>query len=290
LLTKVFIVTASFFLDASVPTQVRTSLFDAIGYGMFGLPPFLVALSFLLFKVKSSIGKPHVPFGLGIMLASFISMTQGGFVGESIWETVAHFIGAGGTLALFLGVFFIGIIALLNTSLDRLMNVVLLSVQKTLDGLVQYFERMVTSPGKAGPVTGKQQLMIKGMDTTAQKPVLKDIKINEAVVSKPAASTQKTTKNESGDKSEKREKSELKINPAMINQPSDGVMWQYPPLTLLSDGPGHKADRGDVRKNAAIIEGTLSSFGIKADVTEVNTGPAVTQYAIKIAHLRILVH
>ena len=63
----------------------------------------------------------------------------------------------------------------------------------------------------------------------------------------------------------------------------DKGVWEYPPITLLSDGPGQKADRGDTRKNADVIEQTLDSFGITAKVAEVNSGPAVTQYALKIA-------
>jgi S-DNA-T family DNA segregation ATPase FtsK/SpoIIIE len=77
-------------------------------------------------------------------------------------------------------------------------------------------------------------------------------------------------------------KSELKINPAK-SLPTDMTLWEYPPLSLLSDGPGQKADRGDMRKNASTIEKTLESFGIAAKVAEVNTGPAVTQYALEIA-------
>ncbi|HKZ34432.1 MAG TPA: DNA translocase FtsK, partial [Patescibacteria group bacterium] len=56
-----------------------------------------------------------------------------------------------------------------------------------------------------------------------------------------------------------------------------------PPLNLLNDTAGGEADRGDIKKNAATIENTLESFGIQASVTEVNPGPAVTQYALEIA-------
>ena len=61
------------------------------------------------------------------------------------------------------------------------------------------------------------------------------------------------------------------------------MIWEYPPLTLLSDGPGERADRGDVKKNADIIKSTLDSFGIMANVVEVNKGPAITEYALEIA-------
>ncbi len=60
-------------------------------------------------------------------------------------------------------------------------------------------------------------------------------------------------------------------------------IWKYPPLSLLATSNGSKADRGDIKENAAIIESTLDSFGIRAKVAEVNGGPAITQYAIKIA-------
>ena len=46
---------------------------------------------------------------------------------------------------------------------------------------------------------------------------------------------------------------------------------------------GGEADRGDIKKNAEIIETTLDSFGIEARVVDVNRGPAITQYALQIA-------
>jgi len=58
--------------------------------------------------------------------------------------------------------------------------------------------------------------------------------------------------------------------------------WIYPPLSLLNDVNQKEADRGDVNKNADVIEKTLDSFGIRARVGEVNRGPAITQYALEI--------
>lgn len=61
------------------------------------------------------------------------------------------------------------------------------------------------------------------------------------------------------------------------------LVWEYPPLSLLSKSRGGEADRGDVKENAQIIENTLDSFGIQAKVVEVNYGPSVTQYALRIS-------
>ena len=60
-------------------------------------------------------------------------------------------------------------------------------------------------------------------------------------------------------------------------------IWQYPPLDLLTDSVSSSADRGDIKQNAAMIEVTLESFGIKVRVVEVNSGPSVTQYVLQAA-------
>ena len=67
------------------------------------------------------------------------------------------------------------------------------------------------------------------------------------------------------------------------NTLSSGLIWEYPPLSLLDEEPGQKAERGDIKKTASVIEQTLQSFGIAAKVVEVNLGPAVTQYALEIS-------
>src|SRR5690606_8676929 len=68
-----------------------------------------------------------------------------------------------------------------------------------------------------------------------------------------------------------------------LNNPGDDVVWKYPPLSLLEEAGGGKADRGNIKQNADTIEQTLESFGITARVVEVHQGPAVTQYAIEVA-------
>jgi len=57
--------------------------------------------------------------------------------------------------------------------------------------------------------------------------------------------------------------------------------WEYPPLSLLDEPPEGEAERGDIEKNAQVIEQTLASFGVKARVADINLGPAVTQYALE---------
>lgn len=91
-----------------------------------------------------------------------------------------------------------------------------------------------------------------------------------------------------GQKPEKKEEKipslapETAVSFSTVPSPKKKI-WRYPPLDILDDAKGEKADRGDVKENAAVIEKTLDSFGIIARVAEINKGPAVTQYALEVA-------
>ncbi len=64
---------------------------------------------------------------------------------------------------------------------------------------------------------------------------------------------------------------------------SNKLIWQPPSLSLISLETSQPADRGNINENKRIIENTLASFGIKANVVRVNKGAAVTQYALEIS-------
>ncbi len=56
--------------------------------------------------------------------------------------------------------------------------------------------------------------------------------------------------------------------------------YQPPPFNLLE--PDHGAPTsGDTRINSAVIKKTLQNFGIEVTMSEINTGPTVTQYTLK---------
>lgn len=63
--------------------------------------------------------------------------------------------------------------------------------------------------------------------------------------------------------------------------PKRKLTWEYPSLDLLNDPPEAVAERGDIEKNAQLIEQTLESFGVGARVADINLGPTVTQYALE---------
>ncbi len=66
--------------------------------------------------------------------------------------------------------------------------------------------------------------------------------------------------------------------PVMSNIDTSG--WKLPPLNLFEEMTT-RADSGNVRENAAMIQKTLSNFGIEVSMSDVNVGPTVTQYTLK---------
>jgi len=262
------IICLSFFGEGDVLFSLRNALTDHFGWVMYPLPIFFISASTLFFKVKSDLGNQNVPLGLGIVLFALLGLTQAGSIGLTLWTTVAEAIAPEGTILLFLGVLLIGLIVLFNTSLDQFMNFLLDGMQKITE--------WVTSAGKkqddkTGPLFGDRKDTLKiRTPAGADAPLLKTPVTPPPVPAKSGAREKGPSSGE-----------ELKTRP--LPQPQDMKLWEYPDVSLLSDGPGHKADRGDVRKNADTIEKTLDSFGIQAQVVEVNPGPAVTQYAMKIA-------
>lgn len=56
--------------------------------------------------------------------------------------------------------------------------------------------------------------------------------------------------------------------------------WKYPPLDLLK-GMSTKADAGNEKEKASIIQKTFQDFGIEVAMVGVNVGPTVAQYTLK---------
>src|SRR5258708_21158222 len=171
--------------------------------------------------------------------------------------------GVGGTIVFLAGVF-IGVIVLFDTSLDELVGMIMFGV----DNIYRLFPiKMLTGlfKTKKSFVGRDKPIAIKGSGTlqreiSNQNPKVSEPIINRKEVAKP-----------------------IDLSEKLVSNSLAAGIWEYPALSLLSEVPGQKADRGDINKTASVIEKTLQSFGIDARVVEVNLGPAVTQYALEIA-------
>ncbi|MFH1584916.1 MAG: DNA translocase FtsK [Patescibacteria group bacterium] len=87
-----------------------------------------------------------------------------------------------------------------------------------------------------------------------------------------------TVRSPAAEQEEKKEEKEEKHHQGLVTLPAGSA--KLPPLNLLEAERGVPS-AGDVRSFSAIIKKTLQNFDIPVEVSEVNIGPAVTQYAIK---------
>jgi len=206
--------------------------------------------------MKIFLSKPNVAIGFLLFFVSLLSVTKSGLLGSYIFQFLADVLSSTGAYLVYVAGIVIGLIVLFDTSVDEIFAI--------LAGIKDTISRLIPSGAFSFLKTKKtKSLTIKGMN---QQPNYS--KASPAVnATRPA------------------DKKEVPIMPDTLvtNTLGKTRIWEYPPLTLLSEVSGQKADRGDVKKTAATIESTLQSFSIGAKVVEVNLGPAVTQYALNIA-------
>lgn len=241
----------------------------------FGTLRFLFPFVFLFFgmfflRLKVFFSKPHVAIGYAISFVSLAGLLESGNFGVKLYNLLVTILGNAGTELVYIAGVFVGIVVFFDTSIDELLHgfvVVLNNIPRFVPSpALAFFKK---KPTKEGPTI--RQLGMKGEDEKVGK------KKKEPIFPATIAPAKEPVVN-------KKEPVAMSSDKLMTNMLSttNGI-WENPPLSLLSDAPGKKAERGDIKRTASVIEKTLQSFGIAARVAEVNLGPAVTQYALEIA-------
>ncbi|HET9947184.1 MAG TPA: DNA translocase FtsK [Patescibacteria group bacterium] len=231
---------------------------------MMYLFPFLLFFAGMMFlRLKFFLSKPQVTIGYLITFFSMTALFKSGNLGIKLYQILADIVGPAGTNIVYIAGFFIGLILFFDTSLDQLVTgfvITLNNIPRFFPGGKTFTERKL---GKEKGMAIKQNGMKDDGKNKKQPLFAREEAPKEPIVNKkePALISDKL----------------------VTNVLENGGMWDYPQLSLLVDGPGQKAERGDIKKTASVIEKTLQSFGIAARVAEVNLGPAVTQYALEIA-------
>jgi S-DNA-T family DNA segregation ATPase FtsK/SpoIIIE len=252
---------ASFAAPTSFLSFWRNYLFTNLGTTAVLTPVVLALSGLVLHKVKWKIGQMNVLVGLiTIMVALMgllgaVSEKVGGLLGIFIWSQLVEILSAPFSALILVGVLGIGIVVMLQASFDQIVGFfgALFGITKSVGSVAGKGVGVLGKANQFIPRVG--EIKLRGIDeTVAPKVALK-------AVPKEAILAETLVQNVAG----------------------QSKVWRYPPLSLLSDKGGAPADRGDVKKNASIIERMLESFGIQARVAEVNGGPAVTQYALDIA-------
>lgn len=258
------LLSVSFFQSGSRLDLLKDIVLNQLGWGGYFLPIVLTLFAFLFLKIKTPLSKANIPFGALLSYLCIISLTQAGYIGRQIWINFTDSVSEMGAFIILFGMFCIGLIVLFNTSIEDLVKF-FSSLYKNFS---KAFAPLFTRKSKPAFI---EKLPIRPPDDYQQsrKEVAKDQPkgMKGELVPKPAVLPNQAILNTG----------------VLVNIPAADKVWEYPPLSLLDPSPGKKADRGDIKTNAQIIESTLDSFGITAKVVDVNRGPAVTQYCLDIA-------
>ncbi len=208
--------------------------------------------------------KPNISGGIVLVFVALLGILQSGNYGKLIFENLSLDFSLIGAVIILAVIFIIGMVLFLDTSIDLFLIFVFNILKSLFIFLKQYLFRAF----------GEKRTFDDGKKTTEEK---RDFIQDKKAVEKPKvqlplpiASSHYGTATEPGG---------ITIRPLAQNLKTT---WIYPPLSLLNDVNQKEADRGDVNHNADVIEKTLDSFGIRARVSEVNRGPAITQYALEI--------
>ncbi len=239
----------SFVRQGSLLIKLNDLLFSLFGWGVFFVPFILFVSGLMLTRFRTPLNEPHVLVGSMLFSLCLIGLSRAGVVGEEIWFGLTGMITQVGALLILMGGALIGFMVLFNTSIDQIVGFLV------------------------GILKNAQNILL-----AVRRPSFpKSCEIKPVEEGKPLA---KTLENQSLKAASGEEDFSASLAPTPLVK---GQSWEYPPLSLLSDAGGGKAERGDTNRNADTIENTLESFGITARVTEVNPGPAVTQYALEVA-------
>ncbi len=250
---------ASFFVQSDVLSLFSESYGTLFGWTGIVFALLTIVLGLYIAGLRFKFVKPYFILGSVIFLLSlaaltgFVAESYAGIIGSIFWTTTASVLTSVGAMIVFVISLLAGFVILTNTPLDQGAATFLDIARGTRDTAAWVARKFRRSSEPEDAVPFK----VRGGDQPGQQDPNK---------------RQTLPGQDSGLGTQ-----------VVANAPTEGRIWQYPPLSLLSSSGGVKANRGNLKQNASIIEKTLESFGITAKVAEVNCGPTVTQYALEIS-------
>ncbi len=258
---------------------INNYLTGKLGASLLFLPFVFISSGMVMFQTKWMWSKPHVLLGTVLLMFGFMGFFKTGAIGQNTFQNVSQLISPAGSYVVFISLLSIGALIITQLSIHEfveLMNKFAPKKKEVLpdNGVVISEDEIKKAKGFQLPKLGfsLKKTAEKGFSINKGAEIPEDMAegaVGTAIVAKQGENT-------AG--SDTKTADELSGGISVSKQ----VIWEYPPLSLLSNSDGGEADRGDVKHNASTIENTLESFGIRAKVKEVNFGPSVTQYALEI--------
>lgn len=266
----------SFSGKGSVLSSINNVLKNNFGVALLILPFIFVAAGLTMLHLKWKWAQPHVLLGGIVTFIGALGALSSGIIGQSIYNNVADLLSGAGSMAFYILLMIAGILIIAELSLAEIFEFVASLFNRPLK-LEE--EKSSAESEKSGGFHLPKLSLPFGKNKSGQL-VTEEAKAaeNDAEGTATQEPTYLMPKNTQGSE----HTGEGHPLPDESLAQAEPLIWEYPPLSLLSSSEGGQADRGDVKKNAQIIEETLNSFNIKAKVADVRFGPSVTQYAISI--------
>ncbi|MBI4080265.1 MAG: DNA translocase FtsK [Candidatus Levybacteria bacterium] len=234
------------------------------GWTSFFMPFALLFFGFFFLHLKMYLSRANVAIGFFLFFISLLGLTKSGTVGQSIFQILEEILTTAGADLVFIAGLIVGNIVFFDTSIDELIQAIAVIGRNMYRLFPTKLFWSKKRDGEASAMLDRNKpITIKGGQKELTTALAHNRDQHGLIVNK---------------------KDPVLLSDKLVSNALSGRgIWEYPPLSLLSEAPGQKADRGDINKIASVIEKTLQSFGVEARVAEVNLGPAVTQYALEIA-------
>ena len=253
---------------------INEVLRESFGFASLLLPFLFISGGMVLTGAKWSFAKPQVLLGSFLFFLSVMTIGKSGGVGAAMLTNFSDLIQPLGVNITFFLIGMAGFMILTDTSLREIFGFIGSMFE------IDHTEKDDKSKAKDADkdlADDKSGFTIKGIGLGKKA----EGKSAETPIEEPAFAVN-SAKRPATDGAAVADKVAANSQEPLANEPG-GQVWEYPPLSVLSNKRGKEAERGDIKAHADSIENTLNSVGIKAKVREVNLGPAVTQYAIEVS-------
>ena len=279
LLAVAMVTTLAFFgLSGSFSEAITSGADYLFGSGSFFVPLTMFLMSFFILTSdkKKILGSTII--GGSALILSFLGMMEifsqnsaGGKVGYYFSWPFMQMFGFWGSLIFFVAFFFSAMLIVFRLPLkDQIKEKVTFKADENGEMISE--KKLVLEKGlvtKIATLTGKAKLPQVAKKAEAPKPAGDTVTIN----SPQSATASNAAKTEEASKKKQDMASGFSVLPLSVN-------YKFPPLDLLED-EGSMPVTGDIKGNAIIIQKTLENFNIPVEMSEVNIGPAVTQFTLK---------
>jgi S-DNA-T family DNA segregation ATPase FtsK/SpoIIIE len=259
-----------------VPRAIAGLLKDAFGVGAYLVPVFILAWGITFFFPQLEIDELAIGGGLGVAFLSIVSMVSLAAPDTGYWDssTVQAYGGyVGGVVAWALE-------SLLGTAIAAVLLLAALVTSimfATGFSMTRMVGRAIRSVGERREERVREPRPHRGARTT---PLAEPEELPEPAEGDRPASKKRSRKRD--DPEARRET----LPTTQVVTPKAREGFELPPWDILERTGGRSAERAsdkELRATADVIEATLSTFDIPADVVAWTAGPTVTMFEVDIA-------